>query len=704
MTNEQLNIELELLLKEVEKCKEGSSLHYEKKEQMSNIYDKITALYISIEDVQNTLKYGKLAFELFPNNIGRNEYLTVLALQNKEYEFAADAFLYAYAWLISYNNEYTNEELIEVLENLDNEVNLDHYPRLFAIKLLLNENRQEYITKQGKKIFADKYITRVVQLIKNNPQEFILYYVATGMYKDLGDIKNSFEMRCKGIMCSTNFQLQLRMDVLIEYASKLNINFYDIKFNIEGANPVLLYNIMTSVYGLYVREHSGFENDELISLGFDLKDPRMIDMAVEFGRVCLQKFEDFFEREIGNNSYNEPHIYAMACNNYGLCLRLKYENENSSDKSILVEAYKQHRKGFNMSPFYENISHACTAASLAELSEECIESNNIMIQDYSNDWDDFDFQFAYNQILLAYLRLEKYEDAKMYYEKAKNIYLENKISEIKATKKFTNIATNIIIEFNNNNIDSSWIKTELEWLTQEDVLEKYSSQEFGILCFIYGEILFKNTQNDDAKIIFEKAIKTLEASKDDEDFGFFYKKRLALSIKYWAQITKNYDTYPISMSVLFYEENTTQRQENFPLSANYNEKNIAIMHQFVKVFYEYFSNVDKQWIDENSYMYGQRFLKEEETETCLYIIQNDNFYYTFSVFESIKITGGLFSKKTTEFIHSFSVSLRSLDDDDLYIILNGNDAENNTDQTQLNVNNYWNEICNRFYNQFPEQN
>ncbi|WPU92820.1 tetratricopeptide repeat protein [Mucilaginibacter sabulilitoris] len=139
--------------------------------------------------------------------------------------------------------------------------------------------------------------------------------------------------------------------------------FIEVSYRINGQLPtiekwpedsaVMYYNAGVSFF---------YESESEISNVTIARD--LLQMRVNFYKISYEGFYDYFYNDKGNGAANEPHIFAMCCNNYGIALRELGEY----DKAVEV-----HKLGYTLSPFWEQLYSLGTALIALQRYEEAIE-------------------------------------------------------------------------------------------------------------------------------------------------------------------------------------------------------------------------------------------------------------------------------------------------------------------------------------------
>lgn len=133
--------------------------------------------------------------------------------------------------------------------------------------------------------------------------------------------------------------------------------------------------------------------------------------------------------------FNQPHIFAMRCKNYGLALE-KYTELNKKQKEVLlIKAGDVRMEGFKMSPFHENIGNASQVYFEAKNYQKSIDCSIRVLKDFQIDLSVYDTQYYYWKMVKGYVYLNDIK-AEKYYLKAKELFIKVGEGSKDATEKF----------------------------------------------------------------------------------------------------------------------------------------------------------------------------------------------------------------------------------------------------------------------------
>lgn len=464
---------------------------------------------------------------------------------------------------------------------------------------------------------------------------------------------------------------------MLEYATKMNIDFFEIEFTkeISGFNG---YNTMTTFSELYK----------------ETNDPRHLEKSREIVEIAYNQYVDFFENGIGDSINNTPHMFAMACNNYGLILSRSYELTN--DKSDLITSSEIHWKGYQMSPFYENICNAAWSANKAESYEKCIEYVKIYLKDYEGELDFNSIQQQYWYLINNYCALDQMEDAKNSYLLSKKLLEEHTVGNIDATDRFIYNAQEFFIKLNKLEDKSEFYINEMKWFVDQPEFETIVPKEYATIAYFYAEIQAQSDTPTLAIPNYHKCITLWDQHFDS--LNGFYTFKLKKAKKMYRQLSGDQKSFPLHLEELF-DEKELQNTKTYLLDPIENEANAQKVIEIVNA-YTTQKDALNAWVDYEKKIYINIDKELHETGDCDYKItitlpkieNTDEFNsFTFEVFKN-NILKGSYATFTAKQVSNY----KALDD----FQINGlpiNRGSVFQMQAYEDAHFWWNEICNRFY-------
>ncbi|MFD2582687.1 hypothetical protein ACFSR6_09325 [Pedobacter vanadiisoli] len=139
--------------------------------------------------------------------------------------------------------------------------------------------------------------------------------------------------------------------------------FIEVTYRINGQLPVIEKWPVDSPVMYYNAGVNFFEESERNIRNTD-NAGELLKIRANFYKISYDSFYEYFFNGKGNATHNEPHIFSMCCNNYGIALSELGEYET---------AVEVHKLGYTLSPFWEQLSSLATALFALKRYEEVIE-------------------------------------------------------------------------------------------------------------------------------------------------------------------------------------------------------------------------------------------------------------------------------------------------------------------------------------------
>ncbi len=155
-----------------------------------------------------------------------------------------------------------------------------------------------------------------------------------------------------------------------------------------------------------------------------------LEIAKMFGKYGYDLYCDYFEKGLGDSRNNERHNFAMFCNNYAIVLRKYYwflKGYNSHEHAS--ETVHINFKGYEYSPFWENINNGMEAAHNGLCAEEIIQYSPLWLKEMNSGYyDEYiepkDFIEHYRHLVASYSHLKQHEKADETWQKLINYFIE----------------------------------------------------------------------------------------------------------------------------------------------------------------------------------------------------------------------------------------------------------------------------------------
>lgn len=477
--------------------------HYDKDRMEGNLLNKMGFIKYNTDQKESAVQLWQKSYDKYPYIDERNAVAGMLLLDEKKWKEANIFLQRHFEWCFQSEDGYRLHYGRKLKELYDNK-ELDEQPDLIALLFHVIRNEEHEFGLKNNLDYLNRYLPEAEQWAEKFPKNSMLWTAIGNTYFfDSKNYEKALFAYTKAIEGDDSTYTPLDRTLKSAKKMKVDLSTLPLKFTGSSGN---LYNNMTDV-------PDG---------GKKKKKKLYAELACKYGESCYQQYRGYFFEKNGNTANNQPHLFAMSCNNYGLALKNYNKLFNKKKDRIKLAEYAAniHIEGYKMSPFLENLENGAQQFYEAKNYEKCIEYYNLYLDEYLGDIDLFDIQIAYWYILFSYAALDNYQKTEETYEKAKNIYLKTGAGVRNATMKFIFIAKGYYLVSIDDKKEFQKIIPELEWfLTQKSFID-IEPKEVGLMNYYLG-ICYKETrQSDKAIAVFQQSINQLE----DEDVGYYYDK------------------------------------------------------------------------------------------------------------------------------------------------------------------------------------
>lgn len=358
-------------------------------QELGDIYFRIGRVHMegygdhlkALEAFRRVLKHGHADFRVYCR-------IADIALDNGDYDTGGEATI-----LALFSDTQEEEDRLALYHRLHelNQQGVIHQPVIQAMFI-------------GQRIFAEalgsdttELLNFAKQYIKIYPDWYVAHHYAGAALYDARSYEAALPYLTKSLeLGGTAFSLQR----FIETFYHVNGELPAIKKWPDGP-PVDYYNA-----GVIFAEF-----EELMA-GTHVA-PELLKLRTEFYRISYEGFYDYFYNNKGKAKFNESHIFAMCCNNYGIALSAGREYELAA---------KVHTLGYSISPFWEQSSGLGTALLQLKRYEEAIAAFNQALEDGHNYLDFANYIQLKGDILTANFSLGRTDEVKTLLERTEEEY------------------------------------------------------------------------------------------------------------------------------------------------------------------------------------------------------------------------------------------------------------------------------------------
>lgn len=324
----------------------------------------------ALEAFREVVKHGHADFRAYCQ-------IAEVALNNGDYETGGEAAVLAF-FTDSPDPENERLALYHQMEALNQQG--IHHPSL--VKAMF----------AGQRIFADavgadttELLSFALQYVKMYPDWFWAWHYAGAALYDAEDYEAALPYLTKSLeLGGTAIGLQ---------------RFIETFFHVNGELPVIP-KWPADLPMFYYNAGVNFNEFEALHAGTAIA-PELLKIRTGFYRMAYNTFYDYFCANSGKAGFNESHIFAMCCNNYGIALTEGGTYELAADA---------HRLGYSLSPFWEQLSSLGTALMRLKRYEEAMNVFNRAIDEGGKHLDFTNYIELKGEILTALSNLGRTEE------------------------------------------------------------------------------------------------------------------------------------------------------------------------------------------------------------------------------------------------------------------------------------------------------
>lgn len=378
-------------------------------------YHRLAHIYKAKGEENQAIDYYLKSFNYAPKTLARNYDGGLLLLEHERFDEAAKLLAEHFELAEPIQSKVYAKEI----ETLFNDGKLGKhwelfslfYPTAFDIPVEFGyKNRQEFVAK---------YLPVIIKETETNPTNATAWRMLGNNYLYFDkNAKKAFENLTKYYEITKSVD-NLSIERYYDVAEALNIDLRSIDFAIH-TNGADSYHILTT----YLEKgNSAQDRDDHFSAQM------YYETAKKYGLHGYQVFDDYFSKKVGLTINNEPHTFAMLCNNLGIIIKqVSWYQHNNYLNHECKFASDAHWQGYQISPFWENLDNGMEISWRNENGEnlEKFALEVIAKFDYFHEvvaiekW----YQTMF-YLITAYRKLEKYEDAKEVYLKTVNKFEES---------------------------------------------------------------------------------------------------------------------------------------------------------------------------------------------------------------------------------------------------------------------------------------
>lgn len=478
--------------------------HYDRDRNESELLSKIGFIKLNNDQKEGALHFFQKSFEKYPYLHERNAIAGMLLLEEKKWKEANGFLKKHFEWCFETEDDYRLQYGLKLKELYDKN-ELDTQPDLIALLFHVIRNEEDAFGLVNNLDFLNKYIPELEKWVEKYPKNSMMWSaIGNTYYFDSKNYEKSL-YGYKKMLEGDNPTQNASLNRILKSAKKMDADFFALPFKFTGTSQAL-YNHMTDVPDGKKKK----------------KQKLYAELAFKYGEASYNQYKGYLIDKNQDTSSNQPHLFAMCCNNYGLALYRYNKLFNKKEDKIKFAAYYAniHIEGYEMSPFMENLDNGAEAYFEAEDYQKAIHYYELYIERYHGDVTLFDIQNAYWYIIFSHAALGELNKVKETYEKSKAIYLKMGSGVRDATKKFIFIAKKYFLFSVDEKKNYEKIIPEVQWFLEQRSFTEIASEEVGLMHYYLGICYKETNESDKAIAAFQKCINQLE----DEEVGYYYDK------------------------------------------------------------------------------------------------------------------------------------------------------------------------------------
>ncbi|MDM1354282.1 tetratricopeptide repeat protein [Myroides marinus] len=393
---------------EVSLLKEDFSL---KDKEFGETYYMIAYLYRELEDYSTAVSFYKLAYEHSPDHYYATYQGGNLCLERGEFE---DAYLLLNSYYVFHGNEYSASFAKEI-EKLYKAGKIEGNWDLISLMYHVGIDYPEEFGAKNTREYGMRFVNVIEEELNTNPDNKVVLRMKIRYYLVVEkNSKKAFETLQKYYALNKEVNSSMYF-TYFELAEKYGVELEEYPVVCDGFYG---YNLMTR----FLEKGGELRGDD------DERSLKYYEFSKKVGLLVLPQIEEYFDKGLGSKVNNNAHGYAMLCNNLGIAIRnVVYLTDKDYDKEICKEALSLHKKGYEYSPFIENLENGLQLAELLNAFEEKSYFANELLtyhDEFSSEW-----MSVQGRILKSFIVADKYDDAKDYYYKIKESFEAKEIED-----------------------------------------------------------------------------------------------------------------------------------------------------------------------------------------------------------------------------------------------------------------------------------
>lgn len=373
--------------------------------EFGDTYYRLATIYEQMDKESTAADYYLLSHQHVPNHFYQSYYGGRLLLKLKRFD---EAFLL----LEAYHTYFPGESCVvfakEIQEFYQGGYLKKHW-KLFRLFFNIGMEFYEEFAVTSVKEWGQKFLPYILEELDQNPSNATAWRMFGSHYLLIE--KNS-KKAYEGYSQYYHMEQQIKDSLASTYIIlceklKISLDDFDYTIAVDGFNGYAIHMALVE------------KATDLVDREEHKKAIYFYELAEFYGQKAYQAFDDYFTNGIGEASNNNPHQFALLCNNLGVVIKtlstLKKEEELDLDK--LKFAITLHKRGYELSPFWENLSSGIAVSNLVG-DDAQVEQFSVQLLTYYEPFSPYWFS-------VQFYRLKAFENTGDI-EKAESFYREIK--------------------------------------------------------------------------------------------------------------------------------------------------------------------------------------------------------------------------------------------------------------------------------------
>jgi hypothetical protein len=378
-------------------------------------YYRLASIFQEKGDESKAVGYYMKSFKHAPKLTPRNYEGGMFLLELERFD-EAEQLLSTHFEL---SDPFECKDYTEKIEELFNQGKLNRHWNLFNLFYPTAFDMPTEFGYKSRQEFVAKYLPVIINETEKNPTNAIAWrMLSNNYYFNDKNAKKGFDNLTKYYEIVEEVK-DVAIERYYDTAEDLNIDLRSIDIPIfpDGA---VCYHILTTY--LEKGNEAQDKNDHYSAQMY-------YETAKKYGLAGYHAFDTYFNSNKGLSINNEPHTFAMLCNNLGIVIKqVSWYQHKSYLNDECKFASDIHWQGYQISPFWENLDNGMEISwrneNALNLEKFCLEvlAN---FDYYKNILEAEKWYKVMFYLITAYRQLEKYEEAKQIYEQTILKFEEN---------------------------------------------------------------------------------------------------------------------------------------------------------------------------------------------------------------------------------------------------------------------------------------